>query len=185
MADVGSAPPRQPVLVVVCGLPGSGKTTLARRLASQRRLVRLSADDWMERWGMSLWDVEARSAVERLQREVMVELLDGGCGVVVEWGTWFRRERDGVRELARQRGARVELHFLDAPDEELWRRIASRRREDPPITMGDVMTWREFFEAPTEQELALFDQDGGATAVTLGDASADGVTDAALQFPSS
>lgn len=158
MADEGTASPRQPVLVVVCGLPGSGKTTRARRLAQQRRLVRLCADDWMERLGMSLWDIAARAKVEQLQRDVMVGLLDGRRGVVVEWGTWFRSERDELRELARQHGARVELHYLDEPDEELWRRIASRDREDPPITMEDVLTWRELLEAPTEEELALFDR---------------------------
>lgn len=29
------------------GLPGAGKTTLARRLASERGAVRLTKDDWL------------------------------------------------------------------------------------------------------------------------------------------
>jgi len=160
MTGARAAPPRQAVLAVVCGLPGSGKTTLARRLARERGLVRLCADDWMETLGMSLWDISSRSKVEQLQHDLLLELLDTGCGAVVEWGTWFRSERDALRESARQRGARVELHFLDAPDEELSRRISSRGREDPPVTLEDVATWREFFEAPTEEELALFDDPG-------------------------
>ena len=34
-------------LLLTCGLPGSGKTTLARRLATERGAVRLSKDEWM------------------------------------------------------------------------------------------------------------------------------------------
>jgi predicted kinase len=36
---------------IVCGLPGSGKTTLARTLESQFRAVRFTPDEWMD----ALW----------------------------------------------------------------------------------------------------------------------------------
>jgi predicted kinase len=35
-------------LIIVCGLPGAGKTTLAKSLESQPRTVRLSPDEWMD-----------------------------------------------------------------------------------------------------------------------------------------
>jgi predicted kinase len=37
----------RPVLVLTVGLPGTGKTTLAKRLADERRILRLTPDDWM------------------------------------------------------------------------------------------------------------------------------------------
>jgi molybdopterin-guanine dinucleotide biosynthesis protein len=37
-----------PRLIVVCGLPGSGKTTLAKTLESRLRAVRFCPDDWMD-----------------------------------------------------------------------------------------------------------------------------------------
>lgn len=34
-------------LLLTCGLPGAGKTSLARRLAAERGAVRLTKDDWL------------------------------------------------------------------------------------------------------------------------------------------
>jgi predicted kinase len=77
--------------------------------------------------------------------------------VVVEWGSWSRTERDELRIAARAVGAAVHLVFLDAPVDELWRRISERGREDPPITREDLEAWSQVIERPAADELALFD----------------------------
>lgn len=160
MTDGSSDPGSRAALLVVCGLPGSGKTRVATRLARERVAVRLCADDWLQRLEISLWDLDARMRVEHLQWGLAQDLLSVGCRVVVEWGTWARSQRDTLREAARKQGASAELYFLDAPDEELWRRISARDREHPPITLDHLRTWRELFEAPTQDELAMYDATG-------------------------
>ena len=41
-------------LIIVCGLPGSGKTTLAKELESKLRAVRFSPDEWMDALSLNL-----------------------------------------------------------------------------------------------------------------------------------
>jgi predicted kinase len=144
-------------LVIVCGLPGSGKTTLAKKLSADGAAIRMSPDDWMEALDINLWDTRLRGKIEALQWRVAQELLVQGVAVVIEWGTWARVERDTLRTGARNLGASVELWYLDVDIEELWRRVSTRQMEDPPITRRDLEEWFAQFEIPDEEELSLFD----------------------------
>lgn len=163
MAHRRSSEPHLPTLTIVCGLPGSGKTTAADRIVEATGAARLSPDDWMARLGSSLWEEGLRERIEQLQWRIGQELLQENVDVVVEWGTWGRAERDRLREGARGLGARVELLVLDADDEELWRRISARAAEDPPITREHLAACRAAFEAPTADELALYDAPRSST----------------------
>ena len=72
----------RPVLVLTVGLPGAGKTTVARRLAAELPAVRLTPDDWMKPlFGVS--DVDgAREGILGAGREVEGDDdLDGVRGV--------------------------------------------------------------------------------------------------------
>src|SRR5262245_54226582 len=144
-------------LIIVCGLPGSGKTTLGKQLEARLGAIRLAPDEWMEVLGLNLHDEAGRGRVETLQWELARVLLRRGLTVVIEWGTWARSERDALRVGARELGAAVELHHLAAPPEVLFERIRRRAREDPPIELADIRRWSEAFQAPGPEEIALFD----------------------------
>jgi hypothetical protein len=62
-----------------------------------------------------------------------------------------------LRLGARALGAAVELRYLSAPADVLFERIQRRGMEDPPIGRDALSRWAEAFQAPTAEELALFD----------------------------
>jgi predicted kinase len=151
-------PDTRPRLIIVCGLPGSGKTTLARALESTLGAVRFSADEWLDALSLNLWDEDRRAKTEALQWQLGQQLLAHGISIIIEWGTWGRAERDALRLGARALGADVELRYLSAPADVLFDRIRRRGMEKPPIEREHVSRWLELFQPPTPQEMALFDE---------------------------
>lgn len=146
-----------PRLIIVCGLPGSGKTTLSRKLEDELPAVRFCPDEWMSTLSIDLYDEDRRGKIEALQWELAQSLLVQGAAVIIEWGTWAKAERDELRTRARALGAAVELHYLSATPDVLFERIQKRGMENPPIERSAVLQWFETFEAPTPEEMALFD----------------------------
>lgn len=149
-------------LILICGLPGSGKTALARRLADEGAAIRLCPDEWMTGLDIDLWDEGFRDRLEAQLWDLTQALLRRGQSVVLEFGFWSRSERDEKRLRGRALGITVELHYLHAPIDELARRLAARNRENPPISRSHLEHWAALFEAPDSAELDLFDRPASA-----------------------
>jgi predicted kinase len=149
-------------LVLICGLPASGKTTLARRLAPKIPAIRLDKDEWTRQLGADEWDEEFRVRLETQLWALSRQLLAQDQSVVLEWGHWARAERDEKRLGARALGVGVELHYLPVPLEELIERAEQRTLSGAwtaaPMTRLHFETWATIFQAPDEEEIRLFDE---------------------------
>ena len=149
-------------LVLICGLPASGKSTLARQLAPKIPAIRLNKDEWVTQLGADVWDDEFRARIEAQLWALTLELLAQSQSVILDWGHWARVERDEKRLGARALGAGVELHYLDAPLDELIQRAERRKTSGEwtaaPMTRAHFEEWATIFQPPDEEEILLFDK---------------------------
>ena len=149
---------QRPRLVLLCGLPGSGKTTLAHEIADRYGAVRLNPDEWELALGIDPFDTEFQDKLEAQFSRLTERLIALGTSVILDWGFWGRWERDEKRDLGRSLGAAVELRFLDVPYDELVQRVAARHTEGGlAISESHMDEYRETFQPPTDDELALYD----------------------------
>ena len=155
-----------PTLFLICGLPGAGKTTLAKELEQSHAALRFCPDEWIAALLADPNDIaerdRLRDPVEAVQWEVAKRTLLLDTNVILENGFWSRTERDRYRAEAEALGARVELHYLAVSRDELWSRLSKRNANLPPgtfaVTKEELDLWSTWFEVPNEDELHITEQ---------------------------
>jgi predicted kinase len=155
-------------LHLMVGLPGSGKTTLARQLETRYSALRLTVDEWHVRlFGNDVRDDSddadfaahnaRHAAIEALLWETAARVLVLGDDVILDFGFWTRSERDQFRAKARDLGVGFRIHFVDVSDQVLLERIRTRNANLPPGTFyipeTKLQEWMRVFEPPSPDEL--------------------------------
>jgi predicted kinase len=139
----------RPVLISIGGLPATGKTTIARLVASHLRAAYLRVDTIETAIAQSQGVHEASHAWETppgyvVGRAVAADQLRVGVDVVAESVNAYDVTRDGWRDVAQKQGARlleVEIVCSDAAEH---RRRAEQRELDIPGMTGP--TWSEIVD---------------------------------------
>jgi predicted kinase len=128
----------QTTLVIFSGLPGTGKSTLADKLARELRWPLLRIDDVIgeipENPGVSFWD--SKVAILLGLTETQLEL---GISVIVD-SVFMNMDRNHAQELARKYQARFRPIYVFVSDENVWKeRVITRYKE----SKNTVATWEQ------------------------------------------
>lgn len=130
--QAATTPPADGVVVLLCGPPGSGKSTYARGL-EKRGYTRLSIDEGVwRRIGRDAAELDP-AAYDELKAQVeaelwheLIRLMEARRPAVVDNSFWRRSTRDRYKALIEAHGCRWELVRLAADLDTLRRRIAAR-----------------------------------------------------------
>jgi predicted kinase len=120
-------PVAKPVMVMVSGLPGSGKSYFARRLVAQEPLLVLESDVFRKTLFPSPVYTAAES--ERLFRachSLIDQLLKEGVPVLLDATNLVEAHRERLYHIADRIGARLVLIHLKAPPEVIQERLKGR-----------------------------------------------------------
>lgn len=145
-------------LTLFCGLPGAGKTTLAKRLEAEGRGVRLCTDEWQAELGLAPTDVGFHDRLQVVLYRHALGLLRRGTDVILEDGLWTAAERADKFADARRYGARLDFHVFDVPLATLWSRLQTRNRQREfgayPMTYPELERAWAVFERPAADEMS-------------------------------
>ncbi len=123
------------VLHLLHGLPGSGKTTYAAKLAAECRAPVFSPDDWMiARHGSNPPAADFARYKAAIDTEIWQQtdaLLQQGKDVIHDSGLWTRTERDIARQRAADAKALTRLYSFEADESAMLQRVLQRSAANP------------------------------------------------------
>jgi predicted kinase len=152
------------VLYAMCGLPFSGKSTLANVLAQRLRLPVVSLDSINHARGPGLdgtpispqqWTETYDESYRRTRN-----LLEEGASLIYDATNFLRRERDQLRSIAAQQTCPTIIIYVTVDPAQAHQRLVSNRRQTGRHDVRDEDFWLVLnaFEAPDgENDVILYD----------------------------
>lgn len=123
-----------PLVVMMCGVAGSGKTTFSQHLEKEG-FVRLSIDEeiWAAhgRYGIDFpieKMEEYKQAAEKKLRDQLVNLIHSKHQVVIDFSFWDRVRREQYKQLIEKSGGKWKLIYIKVHPDDLRERLKIRNK---------------------------------------------------------
>lgn len=143
----------RPVLFIISGLPGTGKSFLARRLAGQLPLIILNSD-WVRKiltHQQPTYSAEESALVHRVGHAVLKRLLLAGYRVLYDATNLAEWHREKLYHLADETNAKLVIIRTIAPEEIVRTRLRERFEHPNPLDYSDA-DWNVYENMKTEVE---------------------------------
>jgi len=125
-------PTANPALIIVSGLPGTGKSHFCRKLAERMDIVILESDSLRRQlFSTPSYGKEESTQLFRACHSLVEELLRKGVSVALDATNLEEHNREQLYHIADQSGAGLVVVRMEAPVEVVQQRLERRsRRED-------------------------------------------------------
>lgn len=131
--------PLKPVLILLYGFPGSGKTYFARQFTESIQMVHLEQDRIRyELFQKPTYSKAENAALGRITEYMVGEFLNNGISVVLDMNAMRISQRHNYREIARNHKAQVLTVWfqIDADTSFVRNQKRDRRKADDRFAVG-------------------------------------------------
>lgn len=136
-------PVAEPALIIISGLPGTGKSYLSKRLAERVRFLVLESDALRKTlFSQPSYSFPESTQLFRTIHRLLRGLLGKGIPVILDATNLSDRFREQLYSIADQLNARLILVRVDAPPEVVYRRLESRQRDEESKSDADWAVYR-------------------------------------------
>lgn len=123
-------------LLMLKGLPASGKSTHAKELEATGEWVRVNKDDIRKEYFPD-WTFKNEKEVLYIEDSEIIAELREGNSVVVDDTNFHPKHKERLEKIAKDEGAEFEVLFIDTPFEECIKRNKKRPNSVPlEVIMG-------------------------------------------------
>ncbi len=144
---MGKLQPTKPLLILLYGMPGSGKTFFARQLAEQLTAAHVQGDRIRdELFESPTYSKEENHIVSSLMSCMAGEFLHAGISVIFDTNAMRLTQRRALRNLAIKSGAQTVLLWIQIDPDSAFKRAShrDRRKQDDHYAQDmDPGTFRE------------------------------------------
>jgi predicted kinase len=145
----------KPTIYLLCGLPGSGKTTYARQL-EKNGAVRLSLDEELFTLFGRTFHPERYPEFEKQTKEKLLEraalLIEDKKSTILDWGFWKKKDREEVKMIMQGHGAEVKLLYFKKNTHNLIQGVQNRDfSKNHEISKKMLMNFLTQFEEPNDE----------------------------------